>query len=135
MTIESILPAVTKNPRRGAPSIEIDLSSFQSGCAIIPTVYPCDCKPAGEPEAGVGYVKQLLGVCKYFSVTLYTVEDMAEISLDDTSFSAIVFLDGMVRIKTDKQKSNFKAGDSYFVPAGKKVLEIVGKCQFVLSRI
>ena len=60
---------------------------------------------------------------------------MAEISLDDTSFSAIVFLDGMGRINTDKQKSNFKAGDSYFVPAGKKVLEIVGKCQFVLSRI
>ena len=99
------------------------------------SVYPCDCKPAGEVENGVGYNKQLLGECKYFSATLYTVDESAEISLDETSFSAIVFLEGDGIVKTDKQKSNFKAGDSYFVPAGRKVLEIVGKCQFVLSRI
>ena len=99
------------------------------------SVYPCDCKPAGEVENGVGYTKQLLGECKYFSATLYTVDESAEISLDETSFSAIVFLEGDGIVKTDKQKSNFKAGDSYFVPAGKKVLEIVGECQFVLSRI
>lgn len=99
------------------------------------TVYQCDCKPAGEPETGKGYIKQLLGECKYFSATLYTVDKEAEISLDDTSFSAIVFLEGKGTIQTEKQKSQFKAGDSYFVPAGKKVLEINGACQFVLSRI
>lgn len=97
--------------------------------------YPCDCKPAGEIEAGMGYKKQLLGECKYFSATLYAVEDEAEISLDDTSFSAIVFLEGKGRIQTEKQRSRFKAGDSYFVPAGKKVLKISGACQFVLSKI
>ena len=77
----------------------------------------------------------MLGECKYFSATLYTVDKEAEISLDDTSFSAIVFLEGKGTIQTEKQKSQFKAGDSYFVPAGKKVLEINGACQFVLSRI
>lgn len=99
------------------------------------SVTPCDCKPAGEAEEGKGYTKQLLGECKYFSATLYTVEKAAEISLDDTSFSAIVFLEGKGKIQTEKQKSRFKAGDSYFVPAGKKVLAIDGACQFVLSRI
>ena len=99
------------------------------------SVFPCDCKPAGEPEEGKGYARQLLGECKYFSATLYTVEKEAEISLDDTSFSAIVFLEGKGRIQTEKQKSRFKAGDSYFIPAGKKVLAIDGACQFVLSRI
>lgn len=99
------------------------------------SVMPCDCKPAGEAEKGKGYTKQLLGECKYFSATLYTVEKEAEISLDETSFSAIVFLEGKGMIQTEKQKSRFKAGDSYFVPAGKKVLAIDGACQFVLSRI
>lgn len=99
------------------------------------SAFPCDCMPAGEPEEGKGYTKQLLGECKYFSATLYIVEKEAEISLDDTSFSAIVFLEGKGKIQTEKQKSRFKAGDSYFVPAGKKVLAIDGACQFVLSRI
>lgn len=99
------------------------------------SVLPCDCKPAGAAEEGKGYTKQLLGECKYFSATLYTVEKEAEISLDDTSFSAIVFLEGKGIIQTEKQSSRFKAGDSYFVPAGKKVLAIDGACQFVLSRI
>jgi 16S rRNA pseudouridine516 synthase len=42
LTIESIFPAETINASRGVPRIEMDASSFQSGCEIIPTVYPCD---------------------------------------------------------------------------------------------
>lgn len=91
--------------------------------------------PAGEKETGKGFTKQLLGECKYFSATLYEVEKKAELSLDDASFSAIVFIEGSGEIASGEQQSNFVAGDSFFVPAGKKALKITGACKFVLSRI
>lgn len=91
--------------------------------------------PAGEQVAGKGYTKQLLGECKYFSATLYEVEEEAELSLDDASFSAIVFIMGKGEMAAGEQRSVFSAGDSFFVPAGKKALKINGKCRFVLSRI
>lgn len=91
--------------------------------------------PAGEKENGKGYTKQLLGECKYFSATLYEVDKKAEISLDDASFSALVFIEGSGEIASGEQQSSFAAGDSFFVPAGKKVLKITGACRFVLSRV
>lgn len=97
--------------------------------------YECLLEPEGQKEQGKGYTKQLLGECKYFSATLYEVEDEAELSLDDASFSAIVFLEGTGTMETENRQSRFHAGDSFFVPAGKKVLRIKGKGKFVLSRI
>lgn len=91
--------------------------------------------PAGLKEKEKGYTRQLLGECKYFSAILYETEEEAEVSLDDASFAAIVFISGSGEIMEGEQKSDFSAGDSFFVPAGKKVLKIKGKCRFVLSRI
>ena len=98
-------------------------------------VYQYEPIPAGEREAGKGYFKQLLGECKYFSATLYEVEQEAELSLDDASFSAIVFVEGCGELTAGEKTCEFSAGDSFFVPAGKKVLKIHGKSRFVLSRI
>lgn len=98
-------------------------------------VYDYSLEPEGEKEQGKGYSRQLLGECKYFSATLYEVEDEAELSLDDASFSAIVFLEGQGFMETENKQSTFRAGESFFVPAGKKVLRIKGKGKFVLSRI
>lgn len=98
-------------------------------------VYDCSLEPEGQQEQGKGYTRQLLGECKYFSAILYEIEDEAELSLDEASFSAIVFLEGKGNIQTENQKGYYQAGDSFFVPAGKKVLRIKGTCKFVLSRI
>lgn len=97
--------------------------------------YKYEPAPAGVKEEGQGYIKQLLGECKYFSSTLYEVEEAVELSLDDASFSTIVFIQGKGEIATGEQKSEFLPGNSFFVPAGKKVLKIKGKCRFVLSRV
>ena len=40
---ESILPEETRKPSRGSPNTVILASSFQSGCAMMPTEYPCAC--------------------------------------------------------------------------------------------
>ena len=91
--------------------------------------------PIGEKEEGKGFVKQLLGECKYFTATLYETGEEAELSLDDTSFCAIVFLEGSGMLQTENQSSEFKAGNTFFVPAGKKALKIKGKSRFVLTKI
>ena len=91
--------------------------------------------PEGELVVAKGYSRQLLGQCKYFSVTEYQVGLLADICLDDASFSSIVILEGQGEIGTSKEKLFFKEGDSFFVAAGKKVLTVVGKCRFVVSQI
>jgi mannose-6-phosphate isomerase class I/oxalate decarboxylase/phosphoglucose isomerase-like protein (cupin superfamily) len=98
--------------------------------------YAYDSAPAGEREMKNGYSQQLLGECKYFSATLIESEkEEIEISLDEASFSALVFLQGKGIIQIGEQENNFAAGDSFFVPAGKKTMKITGKCQFVISRV
>lgn len=94
-----------------------------------------DASPKGAKEVKKGYTKQLLGECKYFSAVLYEVEENAELGLDDSSFSSLVFIEGEGRVSVNGQTLDFCAGDSFFVTAGKKVLSIDGRCRFVASRI
>ena len=94
-----------------------------------------DASPAGEIEVQKGYTKQVLGACKYFSAISYDVESRAQLGLDDSTFSSIVFVEGEGTISTPGCCLAFKAGDSFFVPAGKKVLTIEGKSRFILSHI
>lgn len=91
--------------------------------------------PMGEKEQGKGYLRQTLGECKYFSAVLYEVEEEMELSLDESTFSAIVFFEGSGSLGAGITQMEFVAGDSFFVPAAKKVLKIRGKCKFVLSRV
>ena len=94
-----------------------------------------DASPAGEIEVQKGYTKQVLGACKYFSAISYDVEECAQIGLDDSTFRSIVFVEGEGIISTTGCSLSFKAGDSFFVPAGKKVLSIEGKSRFILSHV
>lgn len=91
--------------------------------------------PAGKKEQLEGYTKQLLGQCKYFSATAYSVEKEMNLSLDDASFSTLTFVKGEGLMNCNEKECSFKAGDSFFVPAGKKAIRIQGGCEFVLSRI
>ena len=94
-----------------------------------------DASPEGEKEIQKGYKKQVLGECKYFSAISYEVEERAQLGLDDSTFSSIVFLEGEGTISTPGCHLSFQAGDSFFIPAGKKVLSIEGKSHFILSHI
>lgn len=91
--------------------------------------------PAGEVEVFKNYRKQLLGQCKYFSTFLYQVDTWGEINFDNSSFSSIIFLEGQGKLVTANQTLEFKPGDSFFVPAGKKVLRIEGNSRFVISHV
>ena len=89
----------------------------------------------GEREVFKTYKKQLLGQCKYFSAFLYEVENSSEINFDNSSFCSIIFLKGYGRLVTANQVLEFQPGDSFFVPAGKKILRIEGNSSFVISHV
>lgn len=92
-------------------------------------------KPAGDWQQGKGFRKQLLEQCKYFSVWIYEVEQQAQLVMDDSSFWSIVIVSGEGVVDTDAQTMDFKGGDSFFLPAGRKAVRISGKCRFVLSYV
>ncbi len=92
-------------------------------------------KPLGPWQEGKGFYKQLLEQCKYFSVWNYRVKESVQLVMDDSSFWSVVITDGIGCIETDDRKLQFKAGDSFFIPAGRRVVKISGECNFVLSHV
>lgn len=79
--------------------------------------------------------KQKLCLCKYFECTKYEITDKTSIYMDDSSFVSVVILSGKAKITCQDEMVGAKAGDSFFVSAGRKVLHIEGNCEFILTNI
>ena len=62
---------------------------------------------------------------KYFEVIKYEIEDEAKIPVDEASFLSVIVIDGEGTIMTDDndKELKFKAGESFFINAGKQILE------------
>ena len=78
---------------------------------------------------------QKLCLCKYFESAKYDVKDKTSIVVDDSSFVSIVFLKGNATIRCNAEILRANAGDSFFVPAGRKRIHIEGQCEFILTNI
>ena len=92
-------------------------------------------RPMGIWQEEKGYRKQLLQQCKYFSVWSYEVEEQAEFVMDDSTFWSVVILSGAGELSAGSTKAKFAKGDSFFLPAGRKVVRMTGECHFVLSHV
>jgi mannose-1-phosphate guanylyltransferase/mannose-6-phosphate isomerase len=77
----------------------------------------------------------VLGECKYFSVIKYECEDTQNLLIDESSFRAIVIVEGKGTITCEDKVSSFKPADTFFVPAGKKKLQIHGTCTVLCVRV
>lgn len=77
----------------------------------------------------------ILGECKYFSVIKYDITESETILVDDSSFQAFVFVEGEGQIICDDEISSFKPADTYFIPAGKKKLQIKGNCTLLCVHV
>ena len=86
-------------------------------------------------QQGKGYAKRLLEQCKYFSVWTYCVQEQVELVMDDSSFWSIVVVSGEGSIEAEGEKQDLFAGDSLFIPAGRKAVKVSGNCHFVLSYV
>ena len=91
--------------------------------------------PSGPWQVGKGYEKRLLEQCKYFSVWTYRVKEQAQLVMDDSTFWSIVVVSGEGVLEAGTERQLLRAGDSFFLPAGRKEVQITGKCHFVLSHV
>ncbi|MBB5263463.1 mannose-1-phosphate guanylyltransferase/mannose-6-phosphate isomerase [Catenibacillus scindens] len=90
---------------------------------------------ADRITTGNGFEIELLGSCKYFESSKYTVGKEVTLDIDETSFNSILIIDGEGHISCDKKVLSFKPADSFFVPAGRKKIQISGKCTFIRTHV
>lgn len=81
------------------------------------------------------YSQELLVQCKYFECFRYEIYNEAKIPVDETSFVSVVFLSGQGSISVEDTKLDYRAGESFFVKAGKKNIHITGEGSCIVTRV
>ena len=83
------------------------------------------------------YQSKRLVQCKYFEVIKYDVEDEAKIPVDEASFVSVIVVEGEGTITTDDYNNDmkFKAGESFFISAGKRSVIVKGKCTCIVTHV
>lgn len=81
------------------------------------------------------YEMERLVQCKYFECFKYAVRDEAKIMVDDASFISVIFVSGRGSITVDSRTLEFKAGESFFVTAGKKNIIIHGESECIVTHV
>ena len=105
---------------------------IQKALDVSNTVPPThDIKPMGKTEITDGNEKQLITSCDLFNVERYKVANEITLSTDEKSFMHILVIDGEGKI----DGTNAKKGDSFLVPADFGKFEIIGKIEFLATRL
>lgn len=68
-----------------------------------------------------------------FSVQLLEVQDRLSLMLDETSFRCLLTLDEGLRLECDGMSAKPKKGQTVFVSAGRRPLEIEGRGRFLMA--
>ena len=83
------------------------------------------------------YMSKRLVQCKYFEVIKYEIEDEAKIPVDEASFLSVIVIDGEGTIMTDDndRELKFKAGESFFINAGKRNVVVNGRSTCIITHV
>ena len=86
-------------------------------------------KGSTEPENG----GEILCQCKYFTVErLHTKQNALQLAGQDSSFTALVFLQGQGTLQAGEDTPQpYRAGDTFFLPAGNVKLTITGTAELL----
>lgn len=90
-----------------------------------------DIKPAGTPVDNGNYIETLLTKCDLFTVNHYDIKNELSLSTDEKSFNHILVINGNGRINN----TEFKKGDSFFVPANYGNYTISGESEIIITEI
>ena len=73
----------------------------------------------------------------YFECFKYKVQNEVKIMVDESSFVSFVFIEGSGFIKLDdsEETMQFRAGDSFFVSAGKRIVVIKGQSTCIMTHV
>ena len=96
---------------------------------------PASLSALGETVKKDGYRVTPLASCKYFTTQRVDVDTKAALHVCDKSFVSLLFLEGEGEVVYDGGSVSFKKGESFFLPAGMGDFTVLGKSQFVLSRV
>ena len=77
----------------------------------------------------------IISECDYFKSYQYDVSKEIRLNCDETSFHTITFLEGSGQIKNSENALFFSKGTTVFLPADSGEYTILGKCQFILSKV
>ncbi|MBE6853343.1 MAG: class I mannose-6-phosphate isomerase [Ruminococcus sp.] len=93
---------------------------------------PCPSYPEKKHD---GFSSRLLSSCEYFSTTLISIYEKAELFSDKASFEHLLVIEGSGLITGPSLKMPFKKGDSIFIPAGYGSFTVSGSCLIIKTRI
>ena len=88
-------------------------------------------KHAISHETGDNKKSRLLAKCDLFTVNKYEIENSLTLKTDSTSFNHILVLEGCGKVES----TEFKKGDSLFVPASFGEYRIDGKAEIIVTKI
>ena len=74
---------------------------------------------------------ELLGASKYFTTTKITLDGEMELPMDTGSFKCVTVISGAGSIGAEA----FKAGDSFFLPAGNESVKIKGGATMIVAEV
>lgn len=88
-------------------------------------------KPFGEKIKIEGGVSQILTECDLFTVIKYNINNEIKLFADEKSFNHVLITDGYGKINC----TDFKKGDSFFIPASFGEYKITGNAEILVTKI
>ncbi|PHV69370.1 mannose-6-phosphate isomerase [Sporanaerobium hydrogeniformans] len=86
-----------------------------------------------EMQIHEGYKRGQLASCNYFNVEFIEVDTQAQLRVDETSFHALLILEGDVKITLGEEILEATKGETLFIPAQKANYKVEGTSQILLS--
>lgn len=103
----------------------------EQGQSVLGTKYDQNPK---EP-IWIRVVEDKITHCKDVNIEVIEIEEEAELLVDETSFNALVVLEGSSHILSSRKQMTLNKGDIIFLSAGYGTYCIVGMCKVMICRI
>ena len=65
----------------------------------------------------------------------YDISDSVSINVDTAYFRSVIFTEGCGTIRVGEDVKAYKAGDSFYITAGNKTVEIEGNCVAIVTKV
>ena len=88
-------------------------------------------------EENENYSQERLVQCKYFECFKYEIFKEVKLVVDEASFISVLFIagDGTITEEASGENMSYKAGDSFFISAGKRTVTISGNGSCIVTHV
>ena len=88
-------------------------------------------------EENDNYSQERLVQCKYFECFKYEIFKEVKLVVDEASFLSVLFIagEGTIKEETTEEVMDYKAGDSFFISAGKRTITISGNGTCIVTHV